>query len=279
MTITGISNDFIDEYLAQANGDFLKVYIYLKRHEDKSVSAEDIADALNMTEKDVGRAIKFWTERGQLKEKAPEKDVNLAELNRDDEFKALLLGLQNYLGKTFTNSDAETVAYMYENLKMPAELIEHLFEICKQKGKTSLRYIEKIALDWYEKGIDTVEKANEESQIFSAEISAVMKNFGISGRDLTPKEKEYVDRWYKEWHMTRAQVEDACSRTTISTGRISFAYADAILKSLHDGTTEADLEAAKERNINNKTSAKHNFTQRKNNLDSDVLDKFNDLIK
>lgn len=284
MTVTNISNDFIDKYLAQANGEFLKVYIFMLRHENENISTENIADALDMTEKDVLRAIKYWDERGLLKENTPEKDVDLIKLNGDDEFKALLLGLQNYMGKTFSSADAETVGYMYETLQMPVELIEHLFMVCRQKGKTSLRYIEKVALNWYEKGINSVEKANKDTAIFSSEISTVMKNFGISGRDLTPKEKEYVDRWYKEWHMTHEQVEEACAKTILATGKPRFPYAESILRKIHEGTNEVDSDNTKKRAMtaesnSNATAKAHNFNERKNDLDSDILDKFNDLIK
>jgi len=45
--------------------------------------------------------------------------------------------------------------------QMSADLIEYMVESCVEKGKTSLRYMEKIAIDWYEKGIDTIEKAKK----------------------------------------------------------------------------------------------------------------------
>lgn len=47
---TLVSNEFIDRYLAEANGEYVKVYLYLLRHKDESVSLERIADGLNHTE-------------------------------------------------------------------------------------------------------------------------------------------------------------------------------------------------------------------------------------
>lgn len=60
---TSISNKFIDQYMPEANGEFVKVYLYLLRclgnHALKcSISA--IADCFNHTEKDVLRALKYW---------------------------------------------------------------------------------------------------------------------------------------------------------------------------------------------------------------------------
>ena len=53
---TLVSNEFIDRYLAEANGEYVKVYLYLLRHKDEPVSLEKIADGLNHTEADIRRA-------------------------------------------------------------------------------------------------------------------------------------------------------------------------------------------------------------------------------
>ena len=63
VAMTSISNKFIDEYMPEANGEFVKVYLYLLRSvgnhaSDCSISA--IADCFNHTEKDVMRALKYW---------------------------------------------------------------------------------------------------------------------------------------------------------------------------------------------------------------------------
>lgn len=64
-----VPNIFIDQYLADANGEFVKVYLYLLRcmnGNEKSVSISDIADFFNHTEKDVMRALKYWEKQGVL---------------------------------------------------------------------------------------------------------------------------------------------------------------------------------------------------------------------
>ena len=60
---TLVSNKFIDEYMADANGEFVKVYLYLLRHlgnQAFELSISAIADNFNHTEKDVVRALKYW---------------------------------------------------------------------------------------------------------------------------------------------------------------------------------------------------------------------------
>lgn len=63
---TSVSNEFIDEYMAEANGEYIKVYLYLLRHREESVTVVSIADALNHTEADVRRALCYWQKAGVL---------------------------------------------------------------------------------------------------------------------------------------------------------------------------------------------------------------------
>ena len=67
-TATSVSNVFIDEYMSGANGEFVKIYLYLLRQlnsADAGFSLSEIADKFEHTEKDVKRALCYW-ERMQL---------------------------------------------------------------------------------------------------------------------------------------------------------------------------------------------------------------------
>lgn len=69
-SVTPISNRFIDEYMLNANGEFVKIYLYLLRAlaaPDFDVSVCHIADIFNHTEKDVIRALKYWEQTGLLR--------------------------------------------------------------------------------------------------------------------------------------------------------------------------------------------------------------------
>lgn len=68
MEVTVLSNRFIDYYMPEANGEFVKVYLYLLRilsQVPASFSLPRMADHLNCTERDVVRALKYW-EKEQL---------------------------------------------------------------------------------------------------------------------------------------------------------------------------------------------------------------------
>lgn len=63
-----VANEFIDRYMAVANGEYVKVYLYLLRHDGREITVGEIADALNHTESDVKRAIAYWVRLGVLED-------------------------------------------------------------------------------------------------------------------------------------------------------------------------------------------------------------------
>ena len=63
---TMVANEFIDKYMAGANGEYVKVYLYILRHEGQIRDMGQIADDLNHTEADVKRAVGYWARMGVL---------------------------------------------------------------------------------------------------------------------------------------------------------------------------------------------------------------------
>ncbi len=56
-----VSNYFVDNFLCETNGSFVKVYLYILRHiRNQNLELTDIANALNLLESDVLRALKYW---------------------------------------------------------------------------------------------------------------------------------------------------------------------------------------------------------------------------
>lgn len=65
-----VPNEFIDYYMKDANGEFVKVYLFLLRcmeQQDASAcSVSAMADYFDSTEKDILRALKYWEKAGVL---------------------------------------------------------------------------------------------------------------------------------------------------------------------------------------------------------------------
>lgn len=300
--VTAVSNEFIDRYMAQANGEYVKVYLYLLRHEGDDVTVSSIADALNHTEADVKRALSFWKEAGIFEDedcvseeqktadlrKQPEREAavsaqdemtglissdipdpgssfeRMQKLAGDEEFSVLLYAVQQYLGKTFTAMECEKFAYFYDGLKMSVSLLEYLAEYCAGVGHTSIRYIEKVAIDWYQTGIRTRDEAKDYTLRFSRDMSAVMKAFGITGRGPAAAEQEFMKRWFKEFGFDKTLVTEACNRTITATGLASFPYADKILSgwNAQGVKTLSDVKELDKQHQQNKTQGRSQDSNR-----------------
>lgn len=85
VSTTLVANEFIDRYMAGANGEYVKVYLYLLRHETEQVNISMIADALEHTEADVKRALAYWEKLGILKGKAEAASVDNREAENTSE--------------------------------------------------------------------------------------------------------------------------------------------------------------------------------------------------
>lgn len=68
-TYSSVSNFFIDYYMTEANGEFVKVYLYLVRllNSGRAITVAEIADHFDSTEKDICRAIKYWIKQKAIK--------------------------------------------------------------------------------------------------------------------------------------------------------------------------------------------------------------------
>lgn len=67
---TYVPNVFIDEYMTTANGEFVKIYLYLLRcmnASNQSFSISEMADRFEHTEKDIQRALKYWEKMNLLR--------------------------------------------------------------------------------------------------------------------------------------------------------------------------------------------------------------------
>lgn len=265
---TFISNVFLDFYMPSANGEFVKIYLYLLRHASQTKTFLDftsVADALNCTEADIQRALRYWEKAGvldlakdsrgnltgivfvPLKAAAPQMQEaavsaassdsgnlsldKIQELKNKDEVRQILFIAEQYLGKTLSPTDMETLLYLYDEVHLCADLMEYLLEYCVSKGSTSMAYIKKVGLAWAEQGITTVNQAKEETNLYNRNYFTILRAFGIKNRNPLDKEIQYMNLWLNQYGFTLEIISEACSRTVLATGKASFSYADSILES------------------------------------------------
>ena len=201
--------------------------------------------------------------------------------NTDVEFKMLLHGIGNYLGCTLSSSEISSIAFFYDTLKFPSELIEYLIEYCAKRGHKKMRYIEKVALAWADAGIRTVSQAKNETSSHNETTYSVMNAFGISNRDPGQRERDFIAKWTNVYGFGTDIIIEACNRTLKATHQPSFEYADSILKKWESANirTQADILKAdaqyelsrskkKSQNVKNPNNRFNNFSQRDTDIDS-----------
>ena len=356
---TMVPNEFIDRIMPAANGEYVKVFLYLLRHNGEEITPAHIADALELTEGDVRRALMRWQreglisvpqESGEAVQAAPEtpvpamqevtesisetedivpaagparaeqipaaaparaeqipaaapvraeqipaaapapaqtaapvrtaqtpapaaqtaqgypapaaaasaaaasaagelpprKPADFGKLRKDEDFTTLLYVLQRYLGIIFSQTNTERVAYLYDTLGMSQDLLIYTAEICaerKQRAESEgrragdrdwFRYFEKTALRFHSKGIRTAEQAREDDTRYRAAIFAVMNAFGKDCSYPGQAERTLIEKWYNDYGFSAEIIGEACSIVKLSTGGISYSYADKILNSWHE---------------------------------------------
>ena len=322
---TLLPNDFIDNYMIDANGEFVKVYLFLLRHLDdpcSSLTLTTIADCLNNTEADILRAFRYWEKKGLLRTErdtdgkitalelqkmslsggdtssaakpssvspaapapaaapaplaasAAAKAVPIDSFRAQKEIKSLLFIAEQYLGKTLTHTEMETITYFYDTLHMSADLIEYLIESCVENGHKSMHYIRKVAFSWAEDGIETVSQAKEQSALYNKNCYTVLNAFGIKNRGAAASELTYIRKWAEEYAFSPDIIAEACRRTISATHQPSFEYADSILTKWHEKNirhlkdiTALDDEYQKERTAGRTASRSRTSTRNLNNFE------------
>lgn len=294
--------DFIENYLPEANATFVKIYIYLLMLGEKNAekSFNEIAKTLGILESDLVNAIDYWKEAGLifadgenirfLSKKQDsvkiEADLyadedteaqNIAEIiTENSELSDMFMFAQEILGKTITEKDMQTIYWLYEDLKMPIQVILMLIEYCVSKGKNRISYIEKVAVSWNEMGLNNVEavtnylKSEEQKTGF---LYSVRRLMGIADRNLSQIEEQYLTKWHNEFLMSEEMIALAYEYCIIQTAKLSFPYMDKIITRWHSEgiTTVSDAENDNKKFKNRVHSKETAFTD--NRYDSDNLER------
>ena len=258
---------FVDNYMCQAEAAYVKIYLYALRHSFKNDSAalsiSAIAAAVGVSDADVVQAFAYWDSvsvvsfqhdgeqfslefleldakpvKAERKVIAPSQprytveDVNRA-MRDNGSMKNMFHLAEQLLGKPLNNNDLKILYSFHDWLRLPCEVVLLLIEYCISLGKTDLRYIEKVACTWAERGIVTMEAANafiRKKASENADETRIKRILQISGRELTEAERQFIHTWLDSYRVDDTAIKEAYERTVLNTGKISFPYIDAILK-------------------------------------------------
>ena len=270
LDFVGVPSDFIERIMPKANGSFVKVYLYALNAavHGRSVSCQDIANALELLESDVMKAFEYLEENGCLKmngescsfgempetvqtaenektEDIPEEDSSgkkaaesvKALMTENETLSEVCQIAQQTLEKTLSDRDLETLYWIYDELGFSPEVILMLLEYCVSREKRSMKYIEKVAISWHENGITTIDAAEKymnEKNEKNGYYKGLRKLLGIEDRSLSKTEETFINEWRDNYSMSEEMVALAYEYCIIQTGRLSFPYMNSIIKSWFD---------------------------------------------
>ena len=170
----------------------------------------------------------------------------LAAAANKGEFRDLVEWASNRLGKTFNTSELSTLYSFCEYLCLPGDVVMLGIEHCVSEGKPSLRYAEKLLIDFADKDINTYQKAEDyilqrkNYLSFEGRMRAMM---GLGQRALTSKEKAMLSDWQAK-SLADELITLAYEKTVEKTGKVSMSYMHKILESWYNAgfKTVAEVE-------------------------------------
>lgn len=269
INLTNLPVSFIERYRT-ADGPAIKVALFLMLGNSSDPSV--IADELTLPISTVERALHFWHRAGLLVEetvkveeetKETTKKKPLAEIKRlsedesnrllrNPEIAQLLRETQDLLGRVITPAESIRLMgiYQYEELPVSVILMIIAFSVARA-GKNLFGYVERVARDWKEDSINTIEKAEKHLELLEireARYKEVALVFDVSDATLSYREKEYINAWFEEYSYDVAFVEEACTRiakkTVPTVNRILRSWSDKGYRTLKETRQEISNTAA-----------------------------------
>lgn len=239
---THINNMFISNYLSEAPGDFVKVYLYfmMQKQLGYSVDGAIAAIKLGVSEELVSEALSYWKDKGVLEiafledsKKSLVVDCPLEDRELADMFAMIERILARPLGGT---EPSEIVSWLTDFGATPEMIIYAFTYSSKNKHNPGIKYIQAIIKDWVEKGLFELEKIEEHLEKNDSQNQKQKRIFKALGwwRNPTEAERQMMDQWMEGWGIPLETILEACNKTTgISNPNLN--YIDRVLSNQREG--------------------------------------------
>lgn len=268
-----------ERHLKLAGEVQLKVLLWLAQFGKGNFDSSACSKALGVSKEDCEDAFCYWSDAGVLgigggrKKAAPAETVEpetasapskkpvarpravkpqmtevVARKNENKRFSDLLDTVSANLGRPLSPGDMETLLYLFDTVGLPAEVILMVIMYAKSMDKTNMRYIEKVALDWADRGIDTMAKAEEYLCAIERRQNAydhVRQLLALT--DLPKKaDMDYAEQWVVAWKLSDALIQEAYRLCTENIQKFNSKYMHSILQGWYtDGVTDPAQVTAK----------------------------------
>lgn len=299
---TEISDVFFTEYLSQASGDFIKVYLYIQflSKYGKDVKLNDLAKKLSLPFKTIQEALKYWEDSEVIVKKSTGYIVNnLQEIELHKLYKPKLssrVDIENSSKNQYRAKAIEDInTTFFQGVMSPSwyndidlwfkkygfdeQVMIALFRYCFERSALHRNYIQTVADAWYKSNIKTwsdLDLYYEKQEKLNVIKKSISKKLGLS-RSLTQYEEAYIEKWIVDFGFSLEVIDIALKKTTSKTNP-SFDYIDKLLTDWNDRglKTVSDVQTflqnmkKKQTDIKNlEKKSYNNYEQRQyDNLDS-----------
>ncbi len=298
---TPVNNVFIEKYMPQARGEFVKVYLLMLKYTisgELGVSSSILASSLNLLESDIMNAFNYWNDQGAIKltqidkmgnfnvefvdlveePSKSTKQVDLLEALDSTNTKDMLKDIETLLARPLSPNEMSLYLNWQKEFGFSSELILILMEYCISKGKSDSRYIEKVAIAWHDQKITTIEQA--QNLIKKAEdkwinIRKILTYLGINNTDIMKPQQDLIEKWLLIYKYSNEIIFKACDVCFERLNRADFKYIDGILSNWNKNNIRTLEDIALKDNKNSKNN-KYQKTYNTNNNDKSSL-KFNNF--
>ncbi len=302
---TLLDNNFIDNFLPKARGEYIKIYILILKYAscgELGFDANFIAKNLNLLESDVKNALNYWNDLGLIKittindnisniefnqlnnNDSPTSSLNLINEINDNNLIDFFKEIEIIIGRPLSQKEIETYINWTKNYNFSYELILYLISYCVNKNKKDFRYIEKVAIAWSDLNINTLEEAmiyTEKREKQFSNYKKILNYIGANDKDISKPQEELFNKWLINYNMPLELIYKACDICFSKLSKTDLNYIDGILNNFKNSKiyTLKDLEKhemnkiSSNKQLSNKTNKNSfsNFPQR--TYDYDKLEK------
>lgn len=263
---TSIPDIFFTEYLPQAPGEYVKVFLYITfiSKYGKDIKFNDMSKKLALHINVLQDALKYWEDVGVLTKKTTGyilnnlREIELHNLykpkvalsaediekNTKNQYRAKAVETINtsFFQGMMTPSWYSDIDLWFKKYLFDEQVMIALFNYCYKKSALHRNYLQTVADAWAKNGIKTysdLETYSEKQSKLQKIKNSISKKLGLC-RPLTEYETAYVEKWTVEYNYSLDIIEIALKKTTSKTNP-SFDYINSTISNWYDrGLKTAD---------------------------------------
>lgn len=283
---TPIENIFIDEYMLDAPGEYVKVYLYAYMYSglNQVMSNELMSKRLNMNIEEVLAAWTYWENMGIVRKYYPNpedethydiefiniknalyssnsasasgksKSTSVSKAMADDELASLYKEIESITGRMSDPSNMLKIAELVDVDGADPSIISFAYRYCKENNNpTDFKYVSAIVKKWLENNLHTVKDVKEfieESDNRFAEYRQIMKALGLSPAGITEEEKRTFNSWLDEMGFSLAFILEVCGKAA-GMGH-KYSYVKKVLSSEYEKQGQGSSPVPKVKTLNDR---------------------------